>query len=236
MYGFLIACGMALGIYLATLNEKRLGLPKETALDFALLAIPLALIGARLYYVAFQWGHYQDNILSIFYVWEGGMAIYGGVIGGIVAGMLLSKKKKIPFLTFADMVMPSLLLGQAIGRWGNFFNQEAYGNLIENPALQFFPYGVLVEGAWYQATFFYESLWNFLGFLVLWFTRKKQKAGDAFFLYFILYGSGRFWIEGLRSDSLMLGTLRVSQGLSLLMVVASVIVLILRHQKHKTTH
>ena len=233
VYGVLIALAIALGVFLCGRNEARLGLPKDTGIDIALWGVPFALVGARLYYVAFEWAYYAANPVKILYVWEGGLAIYGGVIGGIIGALLLAKIKKLSFFALADMTMPSLLLGQAIGRWGNFFNGEAYGNLVENAALQFFPYAVNVGGAWYQATFFYESAWDFLGFLILWFTRKKWGKGDGFFWYFILYGLGRVWIEGLRSDSLMLGGIRVSQLLSAVLVLAAGAVMAVRIVKRR---
>lgn len=233
IYGILIALAIVVGVVLCGKNEERLGLPKETALDFALFAVPFALVGARLYYVAFEWESYRNDLVRILYVWEGGLAIYGGIIGGIIGALILSKVRKLSFFALADMVMPSLLLGQAIGRWGNYFNGEAFGNLVTDAALQFFPYAVNVSGAWYQATFFYESMWDLAGFFILWFTRKKWKRGDGFFWYFIYYGIGRMWIEGLRSDSLMLGDIRVSQLLSLVMVVVSAAVMLVRHVRLK---
>lgn len=234
IYGLLIAAAILVGVKLCALNEKRLNLPKDTAYDVALYCVPLALVGARLYYVAFQWELYKDNLLRILYVWEGGMAIYGGVIGGILGALLLAKVKHVPFFSLADMAAPSLLLGQAIGRWGNFFNGEAYGNPVTNAALQFFPYAVNVSGAWYQATFFYESAWDLAGFLLLWFTRKKWARGDGLALYFVIYGLGRVWIEGLRSDSLMWGGIRVSQLLSAALVLGAALFLIIRHRKKRT--
>ncbi len=231
VYGLLIALAVLVGVKLCSLNEKRLGLPKDTAYDVALWCVPMALVGARLYYVAFQWDMYKDNLLSILYVWQGGLAIYGGVIGGILGALLLARVKHISFWSLCDMTVPSLLLGQAIGRWGNFFNGEAYGNPVLNTALQFFPYAVNVSGNWYQATFFYESAWDLAGFLVLWLTRKKWKTGDGLPLYFLVYGLGRVWIEGLRSDSLMMGGIRVSQLLSAVMVAAAAVYLFFRHRK-----
>ena len=231
VYGLLIALAVYVGVKLCSLNEKRLGLPKDTAYDVALWCVPMALIGARLYYVAFEWDMYKDDLLSILYVWQGGLAIYGGVIGGILGALLLARVKRLSFWALADMTVPSLLLGQAIGRWGNFFNGEAYGNPVLDQALQFFPYAVNVGGSWYQATFLYESMWDLAGFFLLWFTRKKWKKGDGLPLYFLVYGLGRVWIEGLRSDSLMWGGVRVSQLLSAVMAVAAFLYLLRRHRK-----
>ena len=232
IYGLLIAGAMALGVYLCSLQEERLGLPKDTALDLALWVLPAAIVGARLYYVAFQWAEYAQNPLRILYIWEGGLAIYGGVIGGIIAGWIFCRVKKVPFAVLADMVAPSLILGQAIGRWGNFVNQEAFGELIENPALQFFPVAVYVQGEWHMATFFYESLWDFIGFWVLWLNRKRVKrTGNLFLGYLCWYGVGRAIIEGLRTDSLMWGPVRVSQALSILLALGAGLTLLLRRER-----
>ena len=231
VYGLLIALAIYVGVRLCASNEARLGLPKDISYDFALCCVPAALVGARLYYVAFQWDLYKDNPISILYVWQGGLAIYGGIIGGALAALILARVRRVRFALLGDMVAPSLLLGQAIGRWGNFFNGEAYGNAVTDAALQFFPYAVQIGENWYQATFFYESLWDFIGFLILWLTRKKWQTGDGLPLYFILYGVGRFWIEGLRSDSLMLGSIRVSQALSALLVLCSVVYFIVKRRR-----
>ena len=218
-YGLLIAVGLLLGVLCASLREKRLELKKDTTLDFMLLALPLALICARAYYVAFSWESYADHPLSILNLRQGGLAIYGGVIGGVLAGLIYAKWKKISFGALADLCAPSLALGQAIGRWGNFFNQEAYGVALENPALQRFPIAVFIEadGLWHAATFFYESAWCFLVFAaLLWLEHRGvfKRHGDLFAAYLFLYGAERVLVEGLRTDSLMLGSIRVSQLLS----------------------
>ena len=233
MYGLLICLAIAVGVYLCGKNTARLGLPKDAGLDVALWGVPLALIGARIYYVIFRWADYASDPLSVLRVWEGGLAIYGGVIGGLIGVYALSRVRKLSFWALIDMTVPFLLLGQAIGRWGNFFNQEAYGNPVLDKALQFFPMAVLVNGQWYQATFFYESAWDFIGFLILWATRKKWRLGDGLPLYMIIYGAGRVWIEGLRSDSLYVpGTpIRISQVLSGAMILAGLIYFWIRRKK-----
>ena len=232
IYGLLIACAMAISVFLCSRQEKRLGLPKDLTYDLALWVIPAGVIGARLYYVAFQWDMYRQNPLSILYIWEGGLAIYGGVIGGALAVFAFSRIKKVPFGKLADMIAPALILSQAIGRWGNYFNGEAYGRLIDNPALQWFPLAVNVDGGWHMATFFYESVWDLLGFLILWLNRKKTtRSGNLFLLYLIWYGLGRAFIEGLRTDSLMLGPFRVSQVLSILLCLAAGSALIFQKAK-----
>ncbi len=232
IYGLLIAGAMALGVFLCSRQEKRLNLPKDTAVDFALWVLPAAIVGARLYYVAFQWPIYASDPLRILYLWEGGLAIYGGVIGGAIAALVFSRVKKVSFAALADMVAPVLILGQAIGRWGNFVNQEAYGRVIENQALQFFPVAVFADGEWHMAAFFYESLWDFIGFWLLWLNRKRVRVrGDLFLGYLVWYGLGRAVIEGLRTDSLMWGGIRVSQVLSVLLCISAGIALLVRRLK-----
>ncbi len=224
LYGLAIALGVGAAIFYMLKVEQEQGLPKDTGIDLALYAVPLAVVVSRLYYVAFTWDRYKDDLISILRIWEGGVAIYGGIIGGALGVWLLSWRKRLPFLALADLVAPGLLIGQAIGRWGNFFNGEAYGYLVENPALQFFPVAVFADGAWHMATFFYESLWNLAGFFFLHMNRKRilnRGKGLLFAWYLVWYGLGRMVIEGLRTDSLMLGSLRVSQGLSVVLVLAA---------------
>ncbi len=220
-YGWLIALGILTVVLLAHRDEKRLGLPKDTSIDAALCTVPLGVLGARLYYVLFRWDVYAANPVSALYIWEGGLAIYGGIIGGALGMALLAKFKRLPFSALADLVIPYVLLAQAIGRWGNYFNGEAYGRPVTDAALQFFPYAVNVEGSWYQATFFYESAADLIGFLIMFFTRKRWRRGDGLPLYAIVYGIPRFLIEGLRSDSLYVaGTgIRISQALSAALVL-----------------
>lgn len=231
VYGLLIACAIGLAVALCEKECRRRGLKEDTGIDMALYAVPMAIIGARLYYVAFQWQYFRENLWSILYVWEGGLAIYGAVIGGAAGLYLLSRVRKMKFLTLLDIVAPVVILGQAIGRWGNFFNGEAYGNPVTHAALQFFPLSVQVDGQWHLATFFYESVWNALGFHLLWRYRRHAKMdGDVFFGYLLWYGAGRLFIEGLRTDSLMLWNLRVSQLLSLGMCAAAAFVQSRRHR------
>lgn len=230
-YGVIITSGMVLGVLLAMYRTKKRNIKPDIILDFVLLAVPFAMVCARAYYVIFEWDSYADNIIKIFAINEGGLAIYGGVIGGFISALVFSKLKKIPFLTLVDLAVPSLILGQAIGRWGNFINQEAFGNIITNTKLQFFPFAVYIEelGQWRQATFFYESVWNIILLaIVLVLGYKRVKDGILLSTYFIGYGLGRFLIEGLRSDSLyILPGIRVSQILSLILINIGIILLIL---------
>ena len=235
-YSLLIVTGILLAILLGEREAARVGMPKDTVIDTALAAVPCGVIGARLYYVAMSWEYYAQNPISILFIWEGGIAIYGAVLGGALGVWLCARRKKLPFLQLCDVVVPGLLLAQAIGRWGNYFNMEAYGPVLADGRFQFFPIGVLIpEGGthvWHMATFFYESLWNALGFIALWRLRKTtRRHGDLFAWYLLIYGSGRFIIEQLRQDSLYIGSLRASQYLSLLLCVAAMIWLLGRRNK-----
>lgn len=232
-YSVLIVTGILLAVWLAGREEERLGLPKDTAVDLALVAVPCGIVGARLYYVAMRWEVFAPNPISILYVWQGGLAIYGGVIGGALGLWVYTRRKQLSFASVADLIAPGLLLAQAIGRWGNYFNSEAYGPELVDPRLQFFPVGVLIPSesgyVWHAATFFYESLWNFCGFWLLWSIRKRQREkGNVFAWYWVIYGSGRFIIEQLRQDSLYLATVRVSQAVSLLLCAAAAVLLVRR--------
>ena len=230
-YGVIIAVGMVLGVILAIYRARKQGLKDDLIFDFILLALPIAIICARGYYVIFEWDSYSGDILSIFKIWKGGLAIYGGVIGGLVTAILFCRHHKFPLFRFLDLVVPSLVLGQAIGRWGNFVNQEAFGNLVANPSLQFFPYAVYIDalGEWHQATFFYESMWNvclLMAMLIV--SRKEPKTGTMTCMYFVFYGLGRFLIEGLRTDSLyVIPGIRVSQILSLVLIFGGLVVYVI---------
>ena len=223
-YGILIALGILSGIALAMAREKRYGLPRDTTADLALWGVPSAIVGARLYYVLFSFKEYAADPVSALYVWEGGLAIYGGLLGGLLAGLCYARAKGLNFLTLADLVAPSFALGQAIGRWGNFFNQEAYGVAVAAEWMQRFPIAVYIEadGLWHCATFFYESMWCLLIVIVLLTMERRgafKRPGDGFLTYVLLYAVERALVEGLRTDSLYLGPVRVSQALSVCAVV-----------------
>jgi len=238
-YGVLIVCGILSAITLSSHEEKRLQLPKDTVIDLAFWVIPLGLIGARTYYVIFQWELFAEDPLSALRIWEGGLAIYGGVIGGLLGVLLFAWRRKCSPFILTDMIVPGLSLAQGIGRWGNYFNMEAYGQEITNPAWQFFPIGVQIPSSsgyvWHMATYFYESCWDIAIFALLWFVIRKrsQYPGNVTLWYMLLYGLGRFFIEGLRTDSLMTGSIRVSQLLSLILVVIAGSLLIIRTARFK---
>ena len=237
-YGVIIAVGMVLGVSLAIYRVRRQGLKEDLIFDFILIALPVAIICARGYYVIFEWDSYSGDILSIFKIWEGGLAIYGGVLGGLITAILFCRHHKFPLFRFLDLVVPSLVIGQAIGRWGNFVNQEAFGNLVADPSLQFFPYAVYIDalGEWHQATFFYESMWNVcLLTAMLIVSRKKTKTGTLTCMYFAFYGLGRFLIEGLRTDSLyIIPGIRISQVLSLFLICCGILLYVFFVRRNKT--
>lgn len=225
-YGILISTGMIIGTILAIRETKRLGLDENLIIDFILVMIPAAIVGARLYYVIFNWSYYNGDIMQMINLRQGGLAIHGGVIGGVIAGLIYARVKDIGFWQLADIISPSLILGQAIGRWGNFVNKEAHGGPTD------LPWGIVVDGVKVHPTFLYESLWNFGIFIFLMKYRKNKKFdGELFYLYLILYSVGRFFIEGMRTDSLMLGPLRVAQVLSLSLILIFTFLLLRKRNK-----
>ena len=221
-YGVIIGFGMVLATCIAAWRAQKAGYKSDLIIDFVLFAVPIAIICARIYYVTFEWEYYSQDLSRIFAIREGGLAIYGGVIGGVATAIVFCKIQKFPFLKLMDFAMPSLLLGQIICRWGNFTNQEAFGNLITNPDLQFFPYGVFIDDLqeWHQATFFYESAANLVLFIIMMIVaRRVKKDGWMTVLYLVGYGAIRCFIEGLRTDSLyLIPGVRVSQVLSAVLI------------------
>lgn len=224
-YGILLSTGIMVGIFLAYMEAKRLGRNPELIIDLALWCVPAAIVGARIYYVLLEWDYYNGDIMRMINIREGGLAIHGALIAAVFTGYIFTKVKKISFWETADIVAPSIIIGQAIGRWGNFMNNEAHGGPTS------LPWGILVDGIRVHPTFLYESLWNFGVFLILILYRKKKKVdGELFLLYGILYSMGRFWIEGLRTDSLMFFGMRAAQLISLaIIVVFSGILYYIRH-------
>lgn len=217
-YGILMATGMILGTYLALKEAERVGISEDDVLNLAIFAIPAGVLGARLYYVIFNWGYYSQNPSQILNFRGGGMAIHGALIGGILAGLIYTKIKKINFFKMADIALIGMPLAQAIGRWGNYINREAHGGPTN------LPWGIMVDGVKVHPTFLYESIWDFGIFIFLWMFRKKKKyEGQVAVYYIILYSLGRFFIEGLRTDSLMIGPLRMAQVISLVGVIGGII-------------
>lgn len=211
-YGIIIAAGFILATFLAVHDSKKYGIKSNDILDLLLFSLPAAIIGARLYYVIFSWSDYKNNLLSIFDVHQGGLAIYGGVIAALITAFVFAKKREIGVLKLFDFTIPYLALGQAIGRWGNFVNQEAHGVQTSLPwRMEIFDSNSLRYIS-VHPTFLYESLWDFALFLFLiWFRKHKKLSGEVFILYLAIYGLGRCFIEGLRTDSLYFGTIRISQ-------------------------
>ncbi|MBS4535421.1 prolipoprotein diacylglyceryl transferase [Clostridium sp. D2Q-14] len=226
-YGIFIAIGMVLGTLLAIRESRRIDFDEDELINLLLFAIPIAIIGARLYYVIFQWEYYQGDILKIINIREGGLAIHGGIIGSVFTAIVYCKIRNINFWTIGDITAPSIILGQAIGRWGNFINQEAYGRETD------LPWGISVDGVNVHPTFLYESLWNILMFVfLLWYRKNKKKIeGEVFLLYLSLYSLGRFFIEGLRTDSLMLGDIRVAQLISIVLIIFTMIIFFVRRKR-----
>ncbi|HEY9661428.1 MAG TPA: prolipoprotein diacylglyceryl transferase [Allocoleopsis sp.] len=225
-YGFLIASAVVLGVSLSSYLAKRRGLNPDLVGDLSIWLVLAALPCARLYYVAFQWKYYSQHLNEIPAIWQGGIAIHGAVLGGMLASLIFARLNRVSFWQLADVVAPSLILGQAIGRWGNFFNSEAFGAPTDLPWKLYIPPAQRPAGyeqfEYFHPTFLYESLWNlgvFALLLILFFrslkSRPPLKAGTIFLTYWLAYSAGRFWIEGLRTDSLMLGPLRIAQMVSL---------------------
>ncbi|HEY9705173.1 MAG TPA: prolipoprotein diacylglyceryl transferase [Allocoleopsis sp.] len=226
-YGLLIACSVLIGVTLSRYLAEKRDIEPDMIGDLVLWLVVAAIPGARIYYVIFQWQEYAQRPQDIMAIWKGGIAIHGAIIGGLIAGFIFSKINKLSFWQLTDIVTPSLILGQAIGRWGNFFNSEAFGSPTNLPwKLYISPDRrpeIWQNYEYFHPTFLYESIWNILvfGFLLTLFFKdldKKPnlKPGTLFFLYLILYSLGRVWIEGLRTDSLMLGPLRIAQVISLI--------------------
>ena len=205
-YSFLIVLGASLALFLSCREEKRARLARDTVLDLALWLIPGGIIGARIYYVLFSFEQFQDDLLSVFRIWEGGLAIYGGIIAGLLIMFLFCRHRNVSFLLMCDIIVPGLAVAQAIGRWGNWFNMEAYGLPVTGSFPCFFPLAVQIPAdgyTWHLATFFYESAWDFIVFVFLLLSRHtllNRKKGDVFFFYLFLYASGRLIIEEMRMD------------------------------------
>ena len=251
-YGIVIVTGMMIAIWIAQREAKRTGQNPEQYLDLAIIGIAAGILGARIYYVIFAWDYYKDDLLSIFNIRQGGLAIYGGIIGACIAVVIYSRKKKQNFSLLMDTASMSIVFGQIMGRWGNFFNREAFGDYTNNLFAMQLPVSavraneitqkmwdhvVTVNGVEYiqvHPTFLYESLWNVGVLLFLfWFRKRKKFNGEVFLMYLIGYGLGRIWIEGLRTDQLLLPVvgLPVSQLLSGCLVVGCTILVVWKRKK-----
>ncbi|MDT2612554.1 prolipoprotein diacylglyceryl transferase [Enterococcus dongliensis] len=239
-YAIIIVSGIALALWLSTREVLRVGLKEDDMTNFILWALPIAIIGARLYYVLFDLEPYLADPVQIFNIRNGGLAIYGGLIAAVIVLIIYTRYHFIDPWLFLDVVSPGVMLAQAMGRWGNFMNHEAYGGettrrFLENLHLpQFIINNMYIDGAFRQPTFLYESLWSLIGFVLILFIRKNGtiKRGELFLGYVTWYSFGRFFIEGMRTDSLYLfGGIRVSQLLSLLLFVGGIILLYYRRKK-----
>lgn len=237
-YGAIIALGLMLAVLYGMKHCHNVGITQDELLDGVLWIAPLAIVCARIYYCIFSWDSYRDAPLSVLYIWEGGIAIYGSVIGAIIGVIIFCKRKKCSLPALLDLVLICFLIGQFIGRWGNFINREAFGA----PTDSFLRMGLynVYSGQWeyYHPTFLYESLWNFAGFLLLHFSYPHRRYDGQIALgYAAWYGLGRSWIEGLRMDSLYWGPFRVSQMLAMVTCITAVIILLytqFRSRKSRT--
>lgn len=253
-YGITIAIAMIVGISIALHEAKRTGQNQDTYLDLLMLTMLTSVVGARIYYVIFSWSNYKDNLGEILNIRNGGLAIYGGIIAGVITVFIYSKITKMKFLQIADTVCMGLAAGQIIGRWGNFFNREAFGEYTNNLLAMQLPVSavreneitsamwnhvVTIGGVEYiqvHPTFLYEGLWNLMVLLFLfWFRKRKKFEGELFFCYLAGYGVGRFWIESLRTDQLLLPGIHVpvSQMLSAVLVIVSLSVIICKRTKNR---
>lgn len=227
-YGVIISTAVLIGIILAVREAERKGIGEDNIIDMLLYAIPLAVIGARIHFVIFSWDNYKGDWRKIINFREGGLAIHGAIIVAVIVAVIFSKKRKLDFWTIADICAPSLILGQAIGRWGNFINQEAHGGPTD------LPWGIMIDGVKVHPTFLYESLGSLLiFFFLLWYRKNKSKeSGEIFLLYVILYSLVRFFVEGLRTDSLMVGPLRTAQLISVISIVVGLVFFTMRRKKY----
>lgn len=233
-YSVCILLGLLVGGLLILKESQRFKISKDDVTNLFLWVVIIAIIGARIYYVLFNLDYYAYNIIDIFKVWEGGLAIHGGIIFGLIALIIFTKKHKIDTLRMLDIIVVGLIIGQAIGRWGNFFNGEAHGmattleflNSLHLP--KFIINGMNIYGTYYHPTFLYESLWCLIGFVILLILRRRKhiKVGQITGSYFLWYGIGRFFIESMRTDSLMLGPIKVAQLVSILMSLAGLTLIV----------
>ncbi|GAB1612811.1 prolipoprotein diacylglyceryl transferase [Mammaliicoccus lentus] len=238
-YGIIIASGILIGYLMAQSTAKKVGIKEETLIDLIIWCVVMAIICARIYYVAFEWEYYSQHLAEIPLIMNGGIAIHGGLIGAFLTGAILCRVKNLSFFQMVDIVAPGIILAQAIGRWGNFINQEAHGGPVSRSFLEnihipeFIINQMQIDGVFYQPTFLYESIWNIIGFIILLLIRPHLKIGETFFAYLIYYSIGRYFIEGLRTDSLMLTEyLRIAQVISIVIIIASIIFILYRRIRY----
>ena len=235
-YSIFIFLGLLVGGLISIFESKKFGISEDFFINLFFYMVPIAIIGARLYYVAFNWNYYQSNQMEIFRIWNGGLAIHGAIIFGLIWAIIYSKKYKINYLRILDIIVVGLLIGQAIGRWGNFFNQEAYGSITTLSFLEslrlptFIIEGMNIGGNYYHPTFLYESIWTLVGFIAILKIRRNKyiKIGQITSFYLVWYGIGRLIIESMRMDSLMLGDIKMAQLASLIMIAAGVVLFIFK--------
>lgn len=227
-YGIIIAAAVAIAFVMVLRTAKKKDFRENDILDFFMVVVIGGIIGARTYYVIFNWSLYSGDFLKMINIRAGGLAIHGGLIGGFITGYIFSKIRKIDFYLLLDIIAPWLILGQAIGRWGNYINQEAHGGPTD------LPWGIMVDGIKVHPTFLYESLWNLFVFilLLLVFDKIKRFKGELILWYLTLYSIGRFFVEGLRTDSLMLGPLRMAQVISIILIALSTVIIYVQRKKN----
>ncbi|MCE5090517.1 prolipoprotein diacylglyceryl transferase [Staphylococcus devriesei] len=238
-YGIIIAVGILIGYFIAQESLKYVGLHKDTLVDIIFYSAIFGFLMARIYFVIFQWPYYMENPTEIPKIWHGGIAIHGGLIGGFITGIIVCKIKNLNPFQIGDIVAPSIILAQGIGRWGNFMNHEAHGGPVSRTFLEnlhipdFIINNMYIEGIYYHPTFLYESVWDILGFIILITIRKHLRVGETFTLYLIWYSVGRFFIEGLRTDSLMLtSNIRVAQLVSVIFILIGLVLMVYRRLKY----
>ena len=240
-YSILLFIAILIGSNLAIKEAKKHGFEEDFMVNLLFLGVIIGILGARIYYVIFNFNYYKDNLIEIFKVWNGGLAIHGGIIAGFITIATICYKKKVNLLKILDYLVVGLIIAQAIGRWGNFFNGEAHGAITSLSYLeslhlpQFIIDGMYINGSYYTPTFLYESIWCLIGFIIMIILRRKKfmKVGYLTSFYLVWYGVERFFVEGLRTDSLMFFSLRIAQLVSLVMIVIGIVIFIYSLKKSK---
>lgn len=238
-YSLMIALGLFFGVMVILMEARRQKIDEEFLINLIFYGVIFAILGARIYYVLFNWTYYSKHFVEIFEIWNGGLAIHGAMIGGGLFTIFYSRNNKCSFVKLIDVIVVGLILGQAIGRWGNFFNQEAYGGVVSLSFLQnlhlpqFIIDGMKIGSQYHHPTFLYESLWNLVGFVILLIVRRRNyiKNGQITATYMMWYGVGRLIIEGMRTDSLMLGSLRMAQLVSIAMIIIGAVIFVIKIRK-----